>query len=428
MVSFLMRAHSLPVSKAAAMVGLILGGVGIIMTPCTGLLIERGRGRFPRIRTWLPAAGLIWSGCIFAVAYNVGPTAIAVAMLIAGSIGQHFYTPAMLTLAQDVAPPRIRATSAALMVRVVSTEADPPVHGEYRKALNSHFSAQKMFAMKDQLRERARALIDKFKNKCECDFIADFSEKYPIFIVLDLLGLPQDRMPEFLKWEKEMLHSNDWEVRGNGVRQVENYLLEEIEARRKEPRDDYISKVLTFEMSDRKWNADEVFGHCFNLYLGGLDTVTSLLGSIFQFLATHPDHQNELRTDRSRIVLAVEELLRAFAPVTPFRIVAKEIEICGQKVMPGEHVAVATPVIGRDPAFYPDPQEVRFDRKAPHMSLGGGIHRCLGMHLARLELQIAVEEFVTTLPEFRIKDGFKVPFYVGVGNILHIPDLKLQWN
>src|SRR3546814_10638693 len=76
--------------------------------------------------------------------------------------------------------------------------------------------------------------------------------------------------------------------------------------------------------------------------------------------------------------------------------------------MPGDYVAVSTSVVGRDPTFYSDPQEVRFDRKAPHMSLGSGIHKCLGMHLARLELQIAVEEFVTTLPEFRIKDGFKV--------------------
>jgi MFS family permease len=139
MVSFLMRVHGLPISTAGTFVGLILGGVGIIMTPCTGLLIEKGRGRFPRIRTWLPAAGLIWSGCIFAVAYNAGPTAIAVAMLIAGSMGQHFYTPAMLTLAQDVAPPRIRATSAALMISVVSLVGygiGPPLIGLFSDVLS----------------------------------------------------------------------------------------------------------------------------------------------------------------------------------------------------------------------------------------------------------------------------------------------------
>src|SRR3546814_20742893 len=127
-------------------------------------------------------------------------------------------------------------------------------------------------------------------------------------------------MPEFLEWEKEMLHTNDWEVRGNAVRKVKNYLLEEIESRRQNPRDDYITKILSFEVEGRLWNDEEVLGHCFNLYLGGLDTVTSLLGNIFNFLASHPEHQNALRNDPSQIVLAVEEFLRAFAPVTAFRI------------------------------------------------------------------------------------------------------------
>jgi cytochrome P450 len=309
---------------------------------------------------------------------------------------------------------------------IIPTEADPPVHAQYRQALNSYFAPQRMFALKDQVRERARKLIIAFKDRGQCDFVLEFSEQYPINIVLDLLGLPVERLPEFLVWEKEMLHTNDMAVQAAAVRKVKNYLLEEIDSRRRAPRDDYITRVLGFESFGRPWTNDEVLGHCFNLYLGGLDTVTSLLGNIFNFLASHPGHQNSLREDPSLIVLAVEELLRAFAPVTVFRIATKELEIRGQKIMPGEYVSFSTPVVGRDPAFYPDPQDVRFDRKAPHMSLGSGIHKCLGMHLARLEMQIAVEEFLTLLPEFRIKDGFEVSYYVG--NILHIPKLHLQWN
>ncbi|TVV77126.1 cytochrome P450 [Sphingomonas solaris] len=309
---------------------------------------------------------------------------------------------------------------------VIPTEIDPPIHTDYRKALNPHFSPQKMFALKDQIRDRARTLIDEFKDRGECDFIGQFSEQYPVNIVLDLLGLPQERMPEFLEWEKEMLHTNDWQVRGDAVRKVKNYLMEEIQARRQSPRDDYISKVLDFEVDGRKWNEMEVFGHCFNLYLGGLDTVTSLLGNIFNFLAQNPEKQNSLRADPSQTVLAVEEFLRGFAVVTAFRIATREIEIHGQKIMPGEYVTFASPVISRDPEFYPEPQDIRFDRKAPHMALGSGIHKCLGMHLARLELQIAVEEFLAAIPEFRVKDGFRVPYFLG--NILHVSDLHLQWN
>ncbi len=128
---------------------------------------------------------------------------------------------------------------------------------------------------------------------------------------------------------------------------------------------------------------------------------------------------SELREKPGLIVTAVEEFLRAYAPVTAFRIAAKEIEIHGQKIMPGEYVSVATPVTGCDPSYYDQPELVRFDRKAPHVSLGGGIHKCLGMQLARLELQIA-------LPEFRVKDGFKVTYFVG--NIMHVPELELQWD
>ncbi len=309
---------------------------------------------------------------------------------------------------------------------VIPTEADPPIHTGYRKALNPSFSPQKMAALKGDLKNRATALIDQFKDRGSCDFVKEFSEPYPIFIVLDLLGLPQDRMEQFLVWEKDLLHTNDWEVRCNAVRAVKSYLLEEIEDRRRNPREDYISGVLELEVDGRKWSDDEVLGHCFNLYLGGLDTVTSLLGNIFAWLARNPDAQQELRDDPSKIVLAVEEFLRAFGVVTAFRIATREIEIHGQKIMPGEYVSVCTPVANNDPATFDNPEQIRFDRKAPHIALGGGIHKCLGMHLARFELQTAIHEFLQAIPSFRYKDGFEPGYFVG--NIIFVPDLQLQWD
>lgn len=120
MVSFLMRAHGLPVSSAATVLGLATGGVGMFIMLITGPLIEGGRRRFPGIRTWLPAVGLIWSGCFFVVAFLTGSTPVAIVLLFVASLGQHFYMPAMYTLAQDVAPPSMRATAAALMIGVIS--------------------------------------------------------------------------------------------------------------------------------------------------------------------------------------------------------------------------------------------------------------------------------------------------------------------
>ena len=309
---------------------------------------------------------------------------------------------------------------------IIPTEADPPLHTGYRATLNPYFSGQKMFALKDQIRSRADDLIETFESDGSCDFISQFSAKFPINIVLDLLGLPADRMPQFLEWEGDMLHSNDWDVRTAAVRNVKNYLLEEIESRRVSPRDDYITSVLGFSSFGRPWTEEEVLGHCFNLYLGGLDTVTSMLGNIFNYLASHPDQQEELRQTPSKIVLAVEEFLRAFAPLTVFRIATKEIEIRGQRIMPGDYVAVSTSLVGYDPAAYDNPKEVRFDRKAPHIALGGGIHKCMGMHLARLEMQVAIEEFLIRLPAFRIKSD--VPPEHFVGNILHMARLHLEWG
>ncbi len=310
---------------------------------------------------------------------------------------------------------------------VIPTEADPPIHGFYRKALNPNFTPQKMMALSDQIRVRARTLIAAFKDKGGCDFLEEFAVSYPVNIVLDLLGLPQARMPEFLKWEREMLHTDDMQVRRDAIWAVKTYLLEEIDSRRHNPRDDYITKVLDFEAEDgRKWSADEVFGHCFNLYLGGLDTVTSHLGLAFYHLAMHPEDQAKLRDNPGLSVIAVEEMLRAYAPVTSFRIVSRELEFAGVRMMPGDYVSVPTAIAGRDPEQYEQPNEIRFDRKPSILSLGGGIHKCLGMHLARRELQIAIEEFTAAIPEFRIRDGFKVPFHVG--NILHVEDLPLVWN
>src|SRR3546814_1225728 len=110
---------------------------------------------------------------------------------------------------------------------VIPTEADPPIHSEYRKALNSHFAPQKMSALNDQVRERARNLIATFKDRGECDLVNEFPGKYPINIVLDLLGLPQDRMPQFLERDKEMLHTDAREARGNEDRKVKNSRMEE---------------------------------------------------------------------------------------------------------------------------------------------------------------------------------------------------------
>jgi cytochrome P450 len=308
---------------------------------------------------------------------------------------------------------------------VIPTELEPPLHTEFRRALNKLFTPRKMGELDGMVRQRARELIDRFKGQGECDFVQAFSVPFPVMIFLELLGLPVDRMDQFLEWERQLLHSNDVQERVKGVRAVKAYLLEAIEERRRHPADDLITNALNLQVEGRSLTPMEVFGHCFNLYVGGLDTVGTNLGWHFYHLATHPEFQYSLRADARLVKPAIEELLRAYASVTTFRICTKETKIRGVTIKPGDKVAMATPLAGRDPEEYDRPQEVRVDRNPRHLSFGAGIHSCLGLHLARRELTVAMEEMFAAVPPFRVKPGAEIPYFVG--GIHHLEALPIQW-
>jgi cytochrome P450 len=310
---------------------------------------------------------------------------------------------------------------------IIPTELDPPVHSAFRAALNPVYSPRRMALLDDAVRTRARLYIDQFKDRGSCEFISEFAVPFPVSIFLDLIGLPQDRTTEFLSYETALLRGTDISERTASVRAVKQILLDAIAERKKKPGDDLISTALTLTVDGRPWTDQEVFGHCFNLYLGGLDTVSANIGLHFHHLATHLHDQETMRAnDPTANVVAIEELLRAYAAVTTHRIVAKPIEIAGIQMLPGDRVAMSTPIAGRDPDAYDQPNEIRFDRKPSHVTLGHGIHRCLGQHLARRELQVAIEEVVKALPQFSVEPGYSVPFFWG--QVIEIPELPLTWS
>ena len=310
---------------------------------------------------------------------------------------------------------------------IIPTELDPPVHTAYRSALNPLYAPSQMMKLDVKVRERARELVATFKDKGECEFVQDFAVLFPITIFLEMIDLPVERLGQFLEWESQMLRGTDRDIQVASVRAVKELLMETVAQRRKNPGDDLISKTMTLEIDGRKWNDMEVFGHCFNLYLGGLDTVTANLSLQFRHLAeNHQDQQAMRENTPMQNVVAVEELLRAYAAVSTQRIVSKEHQIDGQTLLPGDVVSMSTPLAGRDPEAFENPQEVRFDRKPAHLTLGHSIHRCLGQHLARRELQTAIEEFVKVMPMFSLQEGFRVPWMTG--NIIQVTELPLRWG
>jgi cytochrome P450 len=305
-------------------------------------------------------------------------------------------------------------------------ETDPPMHGLYRAMVNPLFAPRKIVALENRVREFARDYIAQFKDKGECEFMSEFAFRFPIAVFLELMNLPLDRIDEFLEWEMMLLHSADVAVIAAGVRKVKAYLLGVIDERRANPGDDFVSFGIKAEIQGRKLTEDELFGFCFNLFIGGLDTVSTNMGLHFRHLAERLDHQELLRKDPAKLPAALEELMRAYSAVTTFRTVIKPVKVHDVQLMPGDKVAMVTTLANRDPDAFDRPNEVLIERNPRHISFATGPHRCVGAPLARRELIIAMEEFLAAIPAFRIKPG--VTIRTGIGLMIQPETVPLVWN
>src|SRR5690606_29255791 len=179
------------------------------------------------------------------------------------------------------------------------------------------------------------------------------------------------------------------------------------------PRDDLITYFANCKVGDRPATDDEIWGFCFNLYLGGLDTVTTNLGWQFRHLATHPEHQEALRANPALIPDAVEEMLRAFSAVTTGRQCIKPVTIGGVQLMPGDKIMLSTTLGSTDPEVYEDPFEVRLDRKPRHLAFGSGVHNCVGLRVSRRAMHVALVEVPAAQPSFRRAPVAKSPSSLG---------------
>ncbi|MGE4302813.1 MAG: cytochrome P450 [Novosphingobium sp.] len=307
----------------------------------------------------------------------------------------------------------------------VPAEMDPPKHGRYRSMIFPLFTPKAVRALEEKVLNYARLYIGRFKEKGECEFMSEFAFEFPVKVILDLIGLPQDMTNQFMLWENDLLHGKDLDEIAVATRQVVDYLRGEIAERKRNPREDLITFGINAEVDGMRMSDDEVLGFAFNLFIGGLDTVSTNLGLQFWHLATHPEDQAYLRQNPDAIRDAIEEMLRAYAAVTTFRTCVKEIEIAGVTMKPGDKVAMSTTLAGRDPEAWPDAGHVVLSRKPQHLSFASGPHLCLGMNLARRELLVAISEFLAAIPPFQLKPGAEMEFHLGMIQPLALP---LVWS
>jgi cytochrome P450 len=248
------------------------------------------------------------------------------------------------------------------------------------------------------------------------DAAVQYAQHIPVNVISRMLGLPvedDDLMREFVHDVLEGVNQ-DPEARQAKFQRLEQYLDEKIAEHQAEPRDDLISYLLDVELMGQKLSPDHVRGSIVLLMLAGIDTTWSAIGSALWHLAGHADDRRRLVSEPELMPTAIEELLRAYAPVTMARLVAKDVDFHGCPMKTDDWVLLPFPAANRDPEAFEQADEVVIDRlENRHAAFGLGIHRCLGSNLARLELRVAVEEFIARFPEFELADPATVRWSVG---------------
>lgn len=303
---------------------------------------------------------------------------------------------------------------------------DPPDHAKYRLLLNPYFSPKAIDALEPKIRASANQLIDGFIGTGAVDFAYDFARVYPVRVFLDLMGFPISMFEQFLAWEFEILHSGgDLERMRGAVRGIIAYLRAFIADTRKNPSDRLTSKIVSGRVDGRPLTEDETIGTVFFLWLGGLDTVASTLSQMFRRLSLTPALRKQLVDNPAAIPDAAEEFLRVQPLVNSTRKLKRDLQLHGVGLKKGDHIMCLNSVGNFDPQEFKCPREVRFDRQPNrHFTLAGGPHRCLGSHLARRELRVALEEWLRRIPEFEIKPGADRTVVPGLMSARH---LELVW-
>jgi cytochrome P450 len=306
---------------------------------------------------------------------------------------------------------------------VIPVEIDPPDHTGYRNILAPLFTAHRIRPLEAKITAHARELVAGIKAKGACDYATEFAKVLPTRVFLDMMGWPVSDAPMFLEWFDKLMRDIPGDPEGTQKQKLETgmalymYFGQEVHKREGiEPKRgddaDFIDwlRGATFDNGSgqpRPLEALEILDCIFIVLLAGLDTTQGVLSLSMEFLANNPDYRRQLLDEPDLLPSAVEEFLRWYAPVLPGRRMTKDLELHGVTLKEGDRVMLGTGSACRDAdEFGETAGEVDFRRKPNrHIAFGVGAHRCLGSHLARLELQTSIREWLREIPEWYIPEG-----------------------
>jgi cytochrome P450 len=336
------------------------------------------------------------------------------------------YMPTTYQAVKEIAYDTEHFSSRRVIVRDVRPEitqsappitSDPPAHKPAKQLLLPPFTPDAMKKLEPRVRAICNELIDEFITDGKCDAAARYTKHIPVRAIAHMLGIPEEDGELFIKWIHDILELGikDESTLIAAVQEMTAYFAGHIEYRKKHPTDDLISKLMEARDKDgQPWSDQHVLGSLRLLLIAGIDTTWSAIGSSLWHLARTPADRARLVAEPDLMPTAVEELLRAYSPVTMAREVVKETTISGCPVKAGNMVLLSFPAANRDPAVFPDADKVVIDRKENrHAAFGLGIHRCVGSNLARMEMTVAIEEWLKRIPDFRLDPGGKVTWSEG---------------
>ena len=294
--------------------------------------------------------------------------------------------------------------------------SDPPEHTPARKLLLPAFAQQAIARLEPRARDLCRELLDAIGSAQTCDAAVDYAQHIPVRLIAHMLGVPEQDGDLFRRWIHLVLEVgiSDESVILPALQEMSAYFFAEIKRRGAQRGDDLISFLLDARIDGQPLSEPHLVGTLRLLLIAGIDTTWSGIGASLWHLATHPEDRRRLVAEPALMPTAIEEFLRAYAPVTMAREVVKETTVGGCTFREKGQVLLSFPAANRDPAVFPDPDRVIIDRaENRHAAFGLGRHRCLGSNLARLEMTVALEEWLARFPDFRLAEGAQVTWSEG---------------
>ncbi len=313
---------------------------------------------------------------------------------------------------------------------LIPLQVDPPKHVKYRRILDPLFAPRAMAALEDEVVELFNSIVDEFAGSGTADLHAELSVPMPCTVFLKLMGLPLEHLDQFLAMKDGIIRppGNSMEeqepVRKKTAQDIYEYFQAVIDERRKAPGlSDLLGRIMAAELDGEKLTDDEILDICFLFMIAGLDTVTDSLDCMFAYLAQEPEHRRQLVEHPEIIPSAIEELLRWESPVPAVaRVATTDVDVGGCPIHAGEQVMLLIASANTDDGAHPGVDSVDLARDPnPHLAFGGGVHRCLGSHLARLELRVALREFHKRIPDYSLVEGTVLEYTPGLRSVENLP-------